>query len=395
MFKSLVVSAVAMGIVTAVAPPNAGAFIYGVDAFPNGTFRGLNPWLDVISNPGQAQNNPPPPNKGALLLGVNSPYDPNIAPRPQWEPGPDGQNVETWTVSRDYAYWENSIGMPAGSVASSGSGIAMDPDPSRGPWDNYEGSAWSIVQWQYTSGRGPDKLWLNIPPFPQHLGVKLGQVPTGAFDDHYRAVANQLMGHGYTKTVWRPIWEFEGGWYEWGWKSGYQNSATYCTDYVAAFRHMVSVIRSVMPEAKFAFNAADGTIMTPSNGAPGGWQACYPGDDDTDFVAIDTYDGLRSQKTPADARWQQDQVPGIASSQALALEHRKGWAVPEWAIGNMGDNPLYVKNMHDAAVAFMAQGLSAMLGYWNSGDKNSGYAGYMNTDKNPQSWAEFVKDFHQ
>jgi hypothetical protein len=165
------------------------------------------------------------------------------------------------------------------------------------------------------------------------------------------------MGHGYPKTVWRPIWEFEGGWYEWGWKSGYQNSATYCTDYVAAFRHMVSVIRSVMPEAKFAFNAADGTIMTPSNGAPGGWQACYPGDDDTDFVAIDTYDGLRSQKTPADARWQQDQVPGIASSQALALEHRKGWAVPEWAIGNMGDNPRYVKNMHDAAAAFMAHGL--------------------------------------
>ena len=73
MFKSLVVSAVAMGIVTAVAPPNAGAFIYGVDAFPNGTFRGLNPWLDVISNPGQAQNNPPSPKKGVLLLGVNSP----------------------------------------------------------------------------------------------------------------------------------------------------------------------------------------------------------------------------------------------------------------------------------------------------------------------------------
>jgi hypothetical protein len=35
-----------------------------------------------------------------------------------------------------------------------------------------------------------------------------------------------------------------------------------------------------------------------------------------------------------------------------------------------------------------------MLGYWNSGDPNSGYAGYMNTTVNPLSWAEFIKDFH-
>jgi hypothetical protein len=301
--------------------------------------------------------------------------------------------VQVWTLPADYAYWEQSIGYPAGSIVSTGSGIAMDPDPNRGLWDNYEGSAWTIVQWQYTSGRGPDALWLNLPPFPQHAGLTLPQVATGAFDTHYRAVAQQLMGYGYSQTVWRPIWEFEGGWYEWGWQSGFQNGATYCFDFINAFRRIASVIRSVMPQAKFAFNAADGTIMTDGNGAPGGWQACYPGDDDVDFVAIDTYDGLRSQTQPASARWQQDQVPGITASQALALSRRKGWAVPEWAQGNMGDNPLYVKNMHDAAASYLANGLPVMLGYWNSGDPNSGYAGYMNTDVNPLSWAEFVKDF--
>src|SRR4029077_19762204 len=143
--------------------------------------------------------------------------------------------------------------------------------------------------------------------------------------------AGQLMGYGYTKTTWRPIWEFEGGWYEWGWQSGYQpGGAQYRTDYIKAFRDMVAAIRSVMPQARFSFNPADATIMTDGNGAPGGWQACYTGADDVDEVAIDTYDGNRSSKTPADARWQQDQVPGITSSQALALAHHKAWAVPEW-----------------------------------------------------------------
>jgi hypothetical protein len=431
------------------APANAGVFVYGANAYPNETWNHSNYWVDVQYNPGVSvpingacgsANGVPvssapsqnlcsagtasavtgagpwnwscngsgggtnascsapkatiPPSQSTLLLGVNSPYDTSIQPRPMWVEGPDGQGFQAWTIPEDYAYWEKSIGYPAGSIASSGAGIAMDPDPSRGPWDNYEGSAWTMVQWMYTQGRGADKLWLNIPPFPQHLGMKLPEVATGAYDEHYRKVAAQLMDHGYDKIVWRPIWEFEGGWYEWGWKSGHQNGPTYCTDYIAAFRRMVQVIRSVMPEAKFAFNAADGTIMTPNNGAPEGWQACYPGDDDTDFVAIDTYDGLRSRTTPAETRWQQDQVPGIRDSQALALAHHKGWAVPEWAQGDMGDNPLYVKNMHDAAVAFMAHGLPAMLGYWNSGDPASGYAGYMNTDHNPQSWAEFTKDFH-
>ena len=327
-------------------------------------------------------------NQGKLTIGVNGPWDTSIVPKPQWVVGPDGKAFQTWTVPGDYTYWENAVGMPVGSHASSGGGIAMD-----GGWANYEGSAWTMVQWMYTQGRGPDKLWLNIPPFPQHENHKLADVANGQFDAHYKQVASQLKNNGYDRITWRPIWEFEGGWYEWGWKSGYQPSAPqYCTDYVAAFRDMVAAIRSVMPQARFTFNLADGTIMVPNNG--GDWRDCYPGDDVVDEVAIDTYDGLRSQKTPADARWQQDQVPGITDSQAFALAHHKGWSVPEWAIGAMGDNPLFVKNMAAAARAYMAHGLPVMVGYWNSTDPNSGYVGYMNTDANPQSWAEFVKDFH-
>lgn len=371
------------------APIGAGVFVYGNDAFPNQTWNNSNYWVDVLYNPSQT---PPAINRAGLFIGVFNPWDTSITPKPQYVPGADRNPAETWVLPGDYLYWENAIGYPAGSISNSGNGIAMDPD-SRGGWANYEGSAWTVVQWQYTSGRGADKLWLNVPPWPQHQGHTLAEVATGVDDDHYKAVAGQLMGHGYGQTVWRPIWEFEGGWYEWGWNSGSQNKDTYCTDYVAAFRRMVAAIRSVMPLAQFAFNAADGTIMTPNNGAPQGWQACYPGDDVTDYVAIDTYDGNRSSTTPADARWHQDQVPGITSSQALALEHHKGWAVPEWAIGRLGDNPLYIKNMHDAAASFAAHGSPAFLGYWNGGD-GTGYNGYMNTTVNPQSWAEFKKDFH-
>jgi len=327
---------------------------------------------------------PPPPGIGVQGIGVFGPWDASIA-HPQWVTGPDGNPVQVWTVPADYAYWEGALGMPQGSIVSSGGGIAMDPD-SRGGWANYEGSAWSIVEWQFTSGRGP-QLWLNIPPFPQHEGLTLRQAATGVFNSHYQTVAQQLAGWGYTEVTFRPIWEFEGGWYEWGWASGFQNTNTYCSDFIGAFHQMVVAIRAVMPNATFAFNAADGTIMP-------NWQACYPGDQDTDVVAIDTYDGNRSQLQPAASRWQQDQVPGITISQGLALQHRKGWAVPEWAIGRMGDNPLFVANMAAAMDAYRAYGLAAFSGYWNSGDPNSGYAGYMNTDTNPLSWAEFTKDFH-
>lgn len=347
----------------------------------------------------QAQTPPPHLPAGPLLIGVQAPQDVNWhianpgnpvscggAPGQTCLPGPDGEAEAIWTVPQDYAYWETTLGYPVNSIASSGDGIAICCGWTDG---GYEGSDWTIRVNQFAStdpGGGPRPLWLNIPPFPGDVGATLAQAGTGVFDAHYIAVAQQLVNGGYTSVVFRPIWEFEGSWYPWGWQTVGQ-PASYCTDFIAAFRDMVKAIRTVMPNAQFVFNAADGTIMP-------NWQACYPGDDVVDWVAIDTYDGNRSNTQPASTRWANDQVPGITSSQALALAHKKGWAVPEFAIGKMGDNPLFIQNMVAAARAYTANGLPAFLGYWNNADPNSGYSGMMDGPPdppvNPLSWAAFI-----
>jgi hypothetical protein len=339
---------------------------------------------------------PPPPPSGSAYFGVAGPWDAayhattNPPDQAVWVTGPNGEAEQVWNVPQDYAYWENALGLAAGSFAASGGGIA-----DSGGWSNYEGSAWTIRVEQFAAQRGPAGLWLNIPPFPDDVGATLAQAATGAYNAHYTAVAQQLMNGGYDHTLFRPIWEFTGGWYAWGYSAPGQDQANYCTNFKGAWLQMVTTIRAVMPNAKFAFNPnGDATNAMP------GWAACYPlaadgSDTVVDAVFTDSYDGLASQTTPASTRWANDVQPTIDATQALALAHHKDWGSPEWAQGKMGDNPLFVTNMAAAMAKARAAGMNVYNGYWNISDPNSGYDGYMDTTGNPLSWAEYVKDFHQ
>jgi hypothetical protein len=314
---------------------------------------------------------PPPTQRAALFIGFEGPLNPSLP-----------HNAPYWNSAADYDYWGNLLGISGDAISQTGGGIAYCCS-----WNDYDGSAYWMSTVAQHEGRTQDKVWLNLPPIIN--GTSLSSAAKGTYNSHYTNAAQHMVNAGYDAIVWRLIWEWEGSWYPWGWQAngGYPG---YCTDFKAAFHQMVISIRSVMPGAKFAWNMADATIMPT-------WQDCEPDPDDYNWVAMDTYDGLRSKKQPAPARWNQDQASGIAATQAFALARRKGWAVPEWGVGAMGDNPLFVNNMRAAMSAYQAHGLPVFSGYWNNTDPKSGYVGYLNDQ--PLTFAEFKKPspagFHQ
>ena len=92
----------------------------------------------------------------------------------------------------------------------------------------------------------------------------------------------------------------------------------------------------------------------------------YPGDDVVDYIGLDVYD-FRYEGTPEE-RWEKFYLKGpfgLEWHRDFAAAHGKPMTYPEWGVGNFGDNPYFVQQMHN---------------WFLQNQENIAYAAYFNVD---------------
>ncbi|MDG0808753.1 carbohydrate binding domain-containing protein [Cohnella rhizosphaerae] len=233
-------------------------------------------------------------------------------------------------------------------------------------WSDLEGGV-RLAPWKDSPYAGK-MLWAAYP-FPKS-GGSLAEAASGAYNDHYRALGENLIANGMAKATIRFGHEFNGGWYIWSiGNANDPNHLQKAQDFAEAFRQFVTTLRSIEGQAfKFVWN--------PSTSVWGvDLEAAFPGRDYADFVGIDHYDQSWAQNNgtsiygsayqnadPAerlrrqqiawnaevnDGNWGLNMIAQFAEDQGVPL------AICEWGLAaradGMGgaDNPYFIEKMHE------------------------------------------------
>ncbi|WP_446042331.1 glycoside hydrolase family 26 protein [Streptomyces sp. SID1121] len=204
-------------------------------------------------------------------------------------------------------------------------------------WSNIEGSPGFLEDWAEWRKARADRLFvLNVPMLERNedrvpdglVRRELRKGAQGSYDDHFRALAERLVGLGVPDTVIVLGWEMNGTTYTHrcgpdpeSWKKYWKN--------------IVTTMRAV-PGQKFRFDWA------PNRGRDAvPWTECYPGDDVVDIIGMDSYD-----QPPGRTFDEQVNEPyGLRQHIDFAAEHKKVVSYPEWGLYRNGDNPDYMRRM--------------------------------------------------
>ena len=92
----------------------------------------------------------------------------------------------------------------------------------------------------------------------------------------------------------------------------------------------------------------------------------YPGDDVVDYIGLDVYD-FKYEGSPQE-RWDKLYLKapfGLEWHRDFAARHGKLMSYPEWGVGQFGDNPFFIQQMHD---------------WFVQNQDNIAYAAYFNVD---------------
>ncbi|MFG2616929.1 glycoside hydrolase family 26 protein [Streptomyces sp. NPDC048507] len=204
-------------------------------------------------------------------------------------------------------------------------------------WANIEGAPDSLRSWARWRRAGADRLFVLNVPMAQHneSGVPDARVAEllrsgarGAYDQHFRRLAERLVALGVPDTVIVLGWEMNGFDYAHRCRPDPESWKTY-------WRRVVAAMRSV-PGQRLRFDFA------PNRGADAiAWTRCYPGDDVVDIIGMDSYD-----QPPGDTFDEQVTQPyGLQQQADFAAAHGKRISFPEWGLFRRGDNPEYVRRM--------------------------------------------------
>lgn len=224
-----------------------------------------------------------------------------------------------------------------------GAPVTVATDFMGGPdWSAFEDPAWTISQWASDKAVTPD-LTLGLWP---GLDGSLSDAASGEYDDHYHALARNLVAAGLGGVALRPGWEFNGTWYPWS------VTSTTAGEFATAWRHLVTAMRSV-PGANFTF------VWCPTLATSGvDPSLAYPGDAYVSVIGLDVYDGnLTGPGESPSQRWS-DLVHaryGLNWQAGFAAAHGKPIGFPEWGLLAVplapatagGDDPTFVQNMFD------------------------------------------------
>jgi hypothetical protein len=212
-------------------------------------------------------------------------------------------------------------------------------------------SSWSEITDPYPmnrwKGKGYRMHW-SVPLLPSS-GASLRTGATGAYDEHFRAVARNLVAAGQSDAIVRLGWEMNCDCQTW---SAKKDPASY----VAFWRTTVSAMRSVQG-ADFTF------LWAPGSGNSLGTfdtDRAYPGDAWVDAVGASLYDHSESFSADDDAaRWGHfyDQDYGLKWLADFGEQHGKPLALAEWGLSSLssgwggGDDTYFIQKVYDHVAA--------------------------------------------
>ncbi|MEU6252196.1 glycosyl hydrolase [Streptomyces sp. NPDC047043] len=204
-------------------------------------------------------------------------------------------------------------------------------------WSNIEGAHNFLDSWaKWRRAKADRLLVLNVPLMERNeegvsdMGVRrlLRRAAAGAFDDHFRVLAQRLVDLGATDTVLVLGWEMNGITYTHRCGPDPENWKRY-------WRRIVTVMRSVPGQKfRFDFNPNRGRDAIP-------WPECYPGDDVVDVIGMDSYDQPRGMSFDEEV----SEPYGLQFHVDFARAHGKPISYPEWGLYRNGDNDEYMLRM--------------------------------------------------
>jgi hypothetical protein len=276
-----------------------------------------------------------------------------------------------------YAAWLNRTLVWGHDTIPFGSGSTWEH--IAGKWDE-----WFYVPWSTWVHAAPGRrLVLSMPMLPgptdgsgpargegAHLPVSLAQGAIGAYNEHFRGLAQTLVKYGLGDTIIRLGWEWNGNWY--AWKVVTLDDAH---NFAAYWRQIVDTMRSVPGAQNLKFD------WNPSNAFRNSYDPmeAYPGDTYVDYVGVDAYDetwaqtpefpkgiyptppGMPDEEAEArhEAAWSHAISSasdfGVAYWQKIADDHGKPMTFPEWGLiqrpppNDRGgfDDPYYIQKMYE------------------------------------------------
>ncbi len=200
-------------------------------------------------------------------------------------------------------------------------------------WDDFTRLSWVPGIWKKLNP-ARNVVW-SVPLTVK--GTPLKEVADGLHDAEFEAAA-RAISEAQPNAVIRLGWEMNLVSMAW-FAKGHE------ADYIAAFRRVVQIFRRHSIGFKYDWCPGWGAQDCPADLA-------YPGDDVVDYIGLDVYDF--KYEGSAGQRWQKFYLNapfGLLWHREFAASHGKPMSYPEWGVGNFGDNPLFIQNMHDWFVA--------------------------------------------
>lgn len=280
----------------------------------------------------------------------------------------------------DYAGESNPAGI-AKFAAATGTHLTYATDylAKGNGWASMDGAA-NMKAWSAS----PYRMVIGIPILP---GVgTLAQGATGAYDQYFTTLGENLVSDNEASAILRLGWEFNGNWFTWS--VGSQAAAA---NFVAFWRRIVTTMRAV-PGEKFQFlwnpNGPSPTTYSPDE--------AYPGNAYVDYVGTDIYDNFWGSPFTPPFAWahQLSQQWGLLWLATFAAQHGKRIAIPEWSDEyrsdghGLGDDPSFIDNM----ASWFVSNHVAFANVW-SYNTTATYRNNLLDGTFPKALARFKEDF--
>lgn len=258
----------------------------------------------------------------SLLLMVR--VDSNAAQRVRSSPAKFAGAFVNWgPVGREHMLqtWEKWLKQPPSSVL----GVDFYAETT---WDDFHKLDWVPGVWKKLNP-SRNVVW-SVPLTVK--GTPLADVANGLHDREFEAAARAIAA-AQPKAIIRLGWEMN---ISMAWFAKDREA-----DYIAAFRRVVGIFRRHSSEFKYDWCPGWGAQEMPADTA-------YPGDDVVDYIGLDVYD-YKHEGSPEE-RWNAFYLKapfGLEWHRDFAAKHRKRMSYPEWGVGQFGDNPYFIQQMHD------------------------------------------------
>jgi hypothetical protein len=250
-----------------------------------------------------------------------------------------------------------------------------------GSWASFDASVSTIIA-NYSGDTRP-KIWTIGPTV---TGTSLASAASGSGDSHFLAAAHAIVADapasGFIFVRIGHEFNLAGGY---PWEVINSNS---WTNFVAAFRRVAGLFRSVSPRFRFIWNPNWITINGNGSGSGSDVTAAYPGDAYVDVIGADFYYNSSKDDTSSDVAFNyvRDLAnSGLAWQVSFARAHGKALCVCEF--GTNWDKPKWI----DLVYSWVTSNGYAYAGYWDNSVLD--FVGRLSDNSKPDCAVRFISDF--